>query len=273
VLVVGFSDYALAYHDHGVGLQGDWHYIAYSSGRKFTGAWFTRIPVPNRLFFGFDSVSDNANNTQYMGMQQGLFSPATPAASSVWYSSWFDAGDQTVTKWAMQVYAEVDNCSAGNTVQLACAIDGSDTFVDIGTTIAADGVVVRPTTGYMINGSSTNFAFRSIQLRATIVSAGTVFPIIKSIELVYDPRPPDKRQFSMTLLCGTEWEVGSDSPKYTARQYRDFLWAAAQQDTPLTYVDEYGDSYTVLATIVETTPLTEEGTVTGMYVKLNMREP
>lgn len=273
VLVVGFSDYALAYHDHGVGMQGDWHYIAYASGRKFWGSWFTRIPIPNRLFFGLDDVAADENNTKYMAMQQGLFNPSTPAASSVWYSSWFDAGDQTVVKWPMQLYVEAANCDANNTVQMAYASDAVATFVNIGTAITSDAVTLRPATGFILDSSGNNLAIRKIQLRATIVSAGTVSPIIKSIELVYDPRPPDKRQFAMTLLCGTEWEVGNDNPKYTAKQYRDFLWAAAQQDTPIVYTDEYGDAYTVLATIIETPPLTEEGTVTGMYCKLNLREP
>ena len=173
----------------------------------------------------------------------------------------------------MQLYVEAANCDANNTVQMAYASDAVATFVNIGTAITSDAVTLRPATGFILDSSGNNLAIRKIQLRATIVSAGTVSPIIKSIELVYDPRPPDKRQFAMTLLCGTEWEVGNDNPKYTAKQYRDFLWAAAQQDTPIVYTDEYGDAYTVLATIIETPPLTEEGTVTGMYCKLNLREP
>ncbi len=250
VLLIGFKQWVLAYHDHGVGLKGDFHYVAYVSNRNMAGLWFSRIAQPNRVWLGLDDTGSTASSTRYLKFTAGLFTPAEFAASSVYYTSWFDAGDKTVTKWAMQVYVEPDNCDANNYITLARAVDGSAEFTDIGgpTTlypsqvarITTDaGVVVRPANGYISSDTDAHVAFRSIQLRGTIVSAGSVTPIIKSIDLVYAPRPPDKRSWDMVVMCSDEWEVGSENARYTAQQYREFLWAASQQDTPVILVDEY----------------------------------
>lgn len=272
-LLVGYAGYVLSYTDKGAGTAGKWHSAAYlgSTTRKPNGLWFSRIPTTSRLWFGLDDIADDANNSKFAVMQNGLFMPSTFAASSTFYSSWFDDGDQTINKWLMEAYVEVDNCDANNTVTLAYAKDGdSATFTNIGTAITADGITKLPTTGFVDNGSLV--AYRSLQLRATIVSAGTVTPIIKALEVTFQPRTPDRRQWDLTLLCTEDWEVGAYNSTYTSKQYRDFLWGASQLSVPMVLVDEYGDSYTVSMVLVETVPYTEEGEVKGMEIRVHLEE-
>lgn len=274
VLLVGFAGYVLAYEDYGTGKAGAWHFAGYlgTDTRQPNGLWFSRIPTTNRVWFGLDDIGGDANNTKYAVMANGLFMPSVFAASSIYYSSWWDDSDQTITKWAMELYVEVDNCDANNTVTMAYCVDGGSSFVNIGSAITADGITKLPTTGYIVDGSGNKVTFRSIQLRATIVSAGSVSPIIKAIELVFQPRTPDRRQWDLSLLCQDEWEIGTYSAQYTSKQYRDTLWAAAQQDIPVTYTDEYGDAYTVSMVLVETVPYTEEGSVKGMEARVHLEE-
>jgi hypothetical protein len=280
-LIVGFAGYALAYYDKGAGTPGTWHYCANLNldTRQVNAVWFSRIPATNRLWFGLNDIADDANNSKYQTMENGLFMPSVFAntatgipSQSVYYSSWFDDSDQTISKWVMEAYVEVDNCDAtGNNVTLQYAVDGGSSYTTIGAAITADGITKLPTSGYV--GGATLVAFRSIQLKAIIASAtGAVSPIIKAIELLFQPRSPDRRQMDMSLLCQAEWEVGAYNAAYSAKQYRDFLWAASQQDTPITLTDEYGDAYTVSLVIVEHPEYTEDGAVTGSVIPVHLEE-
>lgn len=277
-LLVAIGPYVLSYHDTGAATQAKWSFVAYSGAdtRRAVAVWFSRLVDPNRIWLGLDDVDTDATNTKYLKMYAGLFMPYTFAATSDLYTSWFDDSDQTVKKWLMEFYVEVDNCDAtGNEVEVSYAKDGGTSFTQVYTTgttdIVTDGIAKVPTSGYV--GGSTLVSFQSLQIKVTIKSAtGAVSPIVKAIEVVYQPRTPDRRQWDFTVLCKNEWEVGSKYAIYTSKGYRDFLWAASQQDTPITLTDEYGDTYTVSMVLVETVPYVEDGDVKGMQCRIHMEE-
>lgn len=276
-ILIGYTGYVLAYSDKGVGTPGTWHHAAYlgSATRKPTALWFSRIADPDRVWIGLDDVSTDATNTKYMKMYGGLFLPYTFAASSEWYSSWFSDSDATINKWLMEVYVEAENNDANNTIAISYETDGEvSSYTSIGTIGAAatgTNIYQLPSSGYV--GGSTLVSFKTLQLKATIVSQnGSVSPIIKSIEVVYQPKPPDRRQWDYTILCSDNWEADLYSANTTAEAYRDQLWTLSQQDTPCQFKDEFGDTYTVSLVLVETIPHYADGSVTGVEARIHMEE-
>jgi hypothetical protein len=182
------------------------------------------------------------------------------------------SGDSTSGNTGL--YDTVSVVAVGS-VTMAYATNGGSSFTNIGetggTSIVADGISALPATGYI--GGSTLVSAQSVQLKATIhTRTSTVSPIIKGIDLIFQPRTPDRRQWDLGLLCTEDWELGTYASQYTPKQYRDFLWKAAQQDTPVTYTDEYGDAYTVSMVLRETAPYVEEGTVKGTEISVHLEE-
>ncbi len=256
----------------GVGVS---HAHTVLSWMSITAAYVSNAYGKYRLWWATDEGLFGASpNIGYTELPDSLtnsrFGPAVsyatgyPDANSFLRAShvypWFDAGQPEVTKTALRLRVETQDCTATEVIEVYAAVDYADASLALVGTITSDGT----TTFNLPNETTPNgIDFKAIQIECRLKRGTdeTKTPVLVSMALEYRKKIPTKYGFTFDVALNQEH--GGRTPK----DMRSDL-AEAIESTNLvefTFRDDAGTTRTHYVDVVsvsggEETGLDERGT-------------